>query len=329
MIPKHLLARTILIILSTCVTTLVMYWVWRTVILKQNVLGKYVSILKKEKFDFPNIGSFSHFYEFKPNKSIDDRPVWLHFTPNITINNDGLNERYDYPVLKPQDAFRIMTLGDSVTFGQYVDTISNFPELLENMLNTASCKDIRSFEVINLGVPGYDVAYTVEHYLRKGQKYQPNLIIWLINYHNLMYIQDLLLAREEEIEKTLTDEEKSNAQKEGVYYLAMHQAQKELLEKYGKTEMLHKQYQYLQQFSGNYKGPLLIVNFETIIDPDIKSLMASLVNERPNTWLYKELPRLDLATQRYPDHHPNSEGHKIIAKSIFNYLVSMPLFSCQ
>ena len=58
-------------------------------------------------------------------------------------------------IKKNKDTFRIITLGDSFTFGMYINTKDNWTELLEDKLNSdMGCKNISMFEVINLGVGG-------------------------------------------------------------------------------------------------------------------------------------------------------------------------------
>jgi lysophospholipase L1-like esterase len=98
-----------------------------------------------------------------------------------TINKDTLNERYDYSVKKQPGVFRIMTIGDSFTYGLYTNTDRNWTELLEDKLNAdLRCQKSRKVEVINLAVNGYDITYTVERFLKRGIKYNPDLVIWPI-----------------------------------------------------------------------------------------------------------------------------------------------------
>src|SRR3989344_7968954 len=98
--------------------------------------------------------------------------------------------------------FRIITLGDSFTFGQYINTNQNYSEILEdNLNNNLHCREIKHFDVINLGVPGYDLEYEVERFNLKGLNYNPDLVIWLINDWNISIINELMKPINEELLK--------------------------------------------------------------------------------------------------------------------------------
>ncbi|MCB9858107.1 MAG: hypothetical protein H6818_20675 [Phycisphaerales bacterium] len=64
---------------------------------------------------------------------------------------------------------RIMVLGDSFAWGHGVSTGEAFPEVIGATLPDA--------DVINLGVPGYDLAKSLAFYRRIGRAYQPDLVI--------------------------------------------------------------------------------------------------------------------------------------------------------
>ncbi len=111
----------------------------------------------------------SYYYEPVPGTTIADRKNWMSEEAKYTINQDGLNERFDYAVDKKPGIYRIITLGDSFTYGTNVSTGDNWTELLEDLLNrTYRCRSVSAYEVINLGVGGYDVQFQSERYRRKG-----------------------------------------------------------------------------------------------------------------------------------------------------------------
>ena len=95
-------------------------------------------------------------------------------------NEDGLNDRFNYQVDKLENTFRIVALGDSFTYGAYVDTAQSWPKQLEELLNQnrANCKS-SNIEVLNLGVHGFDIPYIAKRYQDEGRKYDPDLLIWL------------------------------------------------------------------------------------------------------------------------------------------------------
>jgi len=160
---------------------------------KQNNTAMIVNPIKKEQLLFSNGGILEHFYESVPNKVIEEQ--WEDRVVTYTINSDTLNERFEYTVDKPKDTFRIISLGDSWTYGLGVDTQYNYSEVLEDLLNNnLRCKNFKKFEVINLGLYGYDIEYSVERFRVRGQKYNPDLIVWFVRNDDFGY-QKFLNAR--------------------------------------------------------------------------------------------------------------------------------------
>jgi len=92
----------------------------------------------------------------------------------VRINAAGFRDR-EFSEKKKKNVFRIIGLGDSVTFGAGVQIEDTYLKQLETMLNKASLQ--RNFEVLNMGVPAYNT-YQESIYLKeKGLQYQPDLLI--------------------------------------------------------------------------------------------------------------------------------------------------------
>ncbi len=112
-------------------------------------------------------------YELRPQASITFDGEWRRIPPTqIQISASGLRDR-DYPIPKGK-AFRILILGDSVTFGWGVNLEDTFVKKLEKILNE---REGREFEVINLGVPGYNTRQEVEFFKEKGLALDPDLVL--------------------------------------------------------------------------------------------------------------------------------------------------------
>ncbi len=90
------------------------------------------------------------------------------------INADGFRGG-EYDVGK-SDAIRIVVLGDSVTFGRGVPLESTYAKVLEDRLNRKDRDGLR-YEVLNLGVGGYNSRQQLEFYKTKGRKYEPDLLV--------------------------------------------------------------------------------------------------------------------------------------------------------
>jgi lysophospholipase L1-like esterase len=89
---------------------------------------------------------------------------------DIAINSDGLRDR-EYAVV-PTDAYRMIFLGDSLTFGWGVEQEDTFESLLERRLN-----ELGRVEILNFGVGNYNTAQQVALFTRKGLKYRPDKVV--------------------------------------------------------------------------------------------------------------------------------------------------------
>ena len=126
--------------------------------------------------DDPIIG-----YEYRPNYKPSDEPNdWS--LENFAINSDGFRDR-EYTDKKPAGVYRIVVLGSSITAGHGVPDLDDiFPKQLERLLNdTTASKQGDSaaptYEVLNLGVGGYQPMQSVETLKVKGLKYSPDMVI--------------------------------------------------------------------------------------------------------------------------------------------------------
>jgi len=100
----------------------------------------------------------------KPNKSMELMNVM------VDINSDGMRDK-EYPVEKG-DAYRIIFLGDSLTFGWGVQEEDTFATLIEDKLNSSS-----PTEVINFGIGNYNTEQEVNLFIDKGLKYDPDKVV--------------------------------------------------------------------------------------------------------------------------------------------------------
>lgn len=302
----------------------------------KNLLG-VVSInpIKKQNIQITPKKNLKYFFEPKANTTISEKPSWLPYKAVYTINSDSLNERYEYSIEKPAGAFRIITLGDSFTFGSYVSTKDNWTELLENKLNSElKCKNINKFEVINLGVKGYDIQYSVERFKLRGRKYNPDLVLWFLKGDDFQQIYELLKEKVQKIEK----EEKIDKNsvdfyfKGDVAYPSYTKATRQLEKELGKKKLLMLQARYLNMINKYYNGPLVIFTFSSE-SKTYKDLIKKFNKERRNGYFFDGIVNLYNPSIKklftFPDRHPNQKGHKIIAENVFNYLTKNKIIPCN
>jgi lysophospholipase L1-like esterase len=99
---------------------------------------------------------------------------WFAGVP-VRINALGFRDSRDYSLAKKPGTFRILVLGDSVTFGHGALSDTTYPYLFEQRLKQWR-PDI-DWEVWNLGVPGYNTTQELKYLERVGPSYQPDLVI--------------------------------------------------------------------------------------------------------------------------------------------------------
>ena len=112
-----------------------------------------------------------------PENSVIDKD-W--FKKNVRQNSLGYRD-FEYSQERPNNTFRILMLGDSMTFGQGINKTSDtYPKQLEVLLNKGSKQ---KFEVINIAYPGYNTDSQLYDLYIKGFNSQPDMV-FLGYYHN-------------------------------------------------------------------------------------------------------------------------------------------------
>ncbi|HYU78697.1 MAG TPA: GDSL-type esterase/lipase family protein [Vicinamibacterales bacterium] len=89
------------------------------------------------------------------------------------INNLGFRDDRDYALEKGLNTFRILVLGDSVTFGH--GAIHTYPRLLEDKLR--GWRHDVDWQVWNAGVPGYNTSQELAQLLEVGPAFKPDLVV--------------------------------------------------------------------------------------------------------------------------------------------------------
>lgn len=120
---------------------------------------------------------------YRYNYRLSDNPILdYELVPgspdgHSTISSQGLRDR-EFDIPKPDNVFRIVVLGDSVTYGLGCSRGETYPKQLELMLNKIAPSDSQQFEVLNLGVVGYNTTQIVEQFRTVGLPFEPDLIIY-------------------------------------------------------------------------------------------------------------------------------------------------------
>ena len=290
-----------------------------------------IAVIKKENLIFPEESEFKYYYELQPNTKAMDEPEWLGYQAKYTYNADGLNERFNYEVEKPSNTFRIITLGDSFTYGHYVNTEDNWPEQLEDLLNKPDIKmcNFERIEVINLSMTGFDIPYLVRRYKDIGAKYQPDLIIWFESGSGFIRLNEFLregintCEKDENIAYTSEFPTKS--------HYCWNVAQKKMDEKYSYEEIEQIVTNHLDDFfSTLIENKVLFFTFnEYDLKDEWKITLEKWKVRYPQASFLSVIPNLHILKQTLSDGHPNVQGHKTIASSIYKYLENNVINQCK
>ncbi|OGG10800.1 hypothetical protein A3J20_02435 [Candidatus Gottesmanbacteria bacterium RIFCSPLOWO2_02_FULL_42_29] len=305
-------------------------------ILSINVTNKYkkrINSLSNENYSYEinkknntfGNSELTSFYEPKPNSTENITADWLGYEIEITMNNDGLNDRYDYELYKPLNTFRIVTLGDSHTYGVYLKTQDNWSEKLEDILNRQlNCPQYKKFEVINLGVHGYDLMYSFERFKKRGLKYNPDLIIWFVNNWNFQNINEYYYPRREELLKMgYKDFNGKNSKFE-----ISEKIFKELPEMYGKNGILDYQKKVIDNLRVVFKNRLLFVSYNDLGKTSEEFFEDFTKTEKRISFLKLSFNSNSSQELFFPDRHPNQKGHFKISEELYKNLISSTLKGC-
>src|SRR5882762_9970425 len=99
---------------------------------------------------------------------------WFAGVP-VKINSLELRDDREYALPKGANTFRILVLGDSVTFGHGSVYEHTYPYLLEQRLQ-AWRPDV-DWQVWNAAVPGYNTSQELAHLEEVGPAFAPDLVV--------------------------------------------------------------------------------------------------------------------------------------------------------
>ena len=105
-------------------------------------------------------------YELTPNS---EGYAW---GAEVTVNSFGFRDR-EYVPENPDGLYRIVVIGDSITFGNFLRVEETFPELLEQSFRQHGI----GAEILNLGVGGYDTIQEVAFLEEVGLQFHPDEVI--------------------------------------------------------------------------------------------------------------------------------------------------------
>jgi len=301
--------------------------------LQQRKTAVSVSPIQGEKVQPNPESKYKYFYEMKPSQSVIESHDWMR-EATYTINKDSLNERYDYSPEKPDDVFRIITIGDSFTYGDFVSTPENWTELLEDRLNGTQCASGKAFEVINLGMNGYGMDDAVERFRVRGIKYQPDLILYFLNNYDMTIINEQLLPYLRALE-SLPEEERLQLMEKEHPSSAWTYADRRFRLKITPEEIVRHQKEALTTLRTYYPGDILMFSPFPLEKRNLQMLMDVVESDKRYTFTsaFDTGYRSEDGTEGFSfaphDNHPNQRGHEEIARLIYGYLLREVIVPCR
>ena len=98
--------------------------------------------------------------------------ITAEYQHRFNTNSQGFRGNVEYLKKKPENIFRIIVLGDSVTLGHGVDDAETFSAIIEKNLSLQ-----KPVEVINMGISGFGTVEELIQLRNCGFLYSPDLII--------------------------------------------------------------------------------------------------------------------------------------------------------
>lgn len=121
-----------------------------------------------------------------------DRELFWSLVPGATnvagrreINDQGLRGLPLRP--KPPGAIRILSLGESTTYGWGVEALSTYSAVLEREL----CAAGTTVQVLNAGVPGYSLWQGVQFLLRRSEAFAPDVVLLYFGHNDFLRVSYL------------------------------------------------------------------------------------------------------------------------------------------
>ena len=122
----------------------------------------------------------------KPNSHYEWQSI------SVDVNSHGLRGP-ETSYEKPPGTYRVLNLGDSVAMGWGVRLEDTYGQQLESLLNEDATDELH-YEVINAGVPGWNLENELAYLEAEGLRYQPDLIMLDVTLANDINGKNALLA---------------------------------------------------------------------------------------------------------------------------------------
>ncbi len=242
------------------------------------------------------------------------------------INEHGYRGKA-YGKEKPEDAFRIMSVGDAVTFGQGVKDNETYPAYLEKRLDKSSYSNETDFQVINYGFPAWNTRKEIQMFERHGVKYDPDLVI--LQYmendaQNLSKINELASKYYKNLSKRIDDDRARIISQRTAFDTERRQRMNKTIDE--EMEVVSPYLERLDNLSEEKEFDVLLMYYSTEFSDRHKDYIRSEAERLGWGFFNTDLARLENYTRQdyliYPedDFYLNSLGYNLTAKQLMAHL---------
>lgn len=121
-------------------------------------------------FYFPQVRHIPTAYGYKPEPN--QRDTFTTDQPIVT-NSAGFRDTEEWAIPKPAGQYRVMLLGDSLTFGNAVATDAVYAQRVEQQLKT----QLGDVEVLNASAGGWGLRLEIQFFEDEGLSYAPDVLV--------------------------------------------------------------------------------------------------------------------------------------------------------
>jgi len=263
-------------------------------------------------------------HEFLPSRRVQDKGVIL------TTNRWSMRDR-DYEKEKPPGVYRMALLGSSNTMGTGVADNETFENIVEDRLNREiSPKTGVRYEIMNFSVAGWGPVACYTDLMRRVFDFQPDAVIWsgmneftwatkepaehVLGYYDLPYPELLAIARASDMDKSMGEQvirEKMWEYRADLLYWTYNSVVQECRKRGVRPLVV-----YLPPHTALSAGRNLE---EAVGQVEVATRAGFSVIDLVRT--FDSLPDLSTIWLAPWDHHPNREGHRLLAEGFYSGLV--------
>ena len=308
---------------------------------EKNEQGYYEKLLDKDAFDSRSpwdvpIKTRQRETWFKEAETASDNLLLRKLKPNVTLrspkgqtfstNSFGMRDK-EYALKKDPLTLRIALLGSSYEMGSGVSDDEVFEALVEKWLNDSLQKagSPARVEILNFGVGAYHVfqhAWLSDSVI---YAFEPDIVMYVAHSHELRRMSGVLARMIQNGVDLHYPEIKSASEKAGV---KQSMSRNEILNRFRpyRPQLLAWGYRYIAERAQEHGAVPAWIYLPTVGEEPPKNELSKLNSVTRFGWtifslegVYGNVPQESLQISR-SDNHPNAEGHRLIAKKLYERL---------